>query len=69
MMTLEFSFACDGHNGECHNQRSGGTFPLISGADEAWRNLRALGWHKTEQDGKTRHLCPNCWTAFLEKRK
>ncbi len=78
MTTIETTYLCDGKtilgraydSMHCHHITSGDpVHDTPEGRKEAWRMIRARGWHEAVWRDKTRHLCPSCWQKFIEIRK
>jgi len=73
MFTYEINVVCDGEGvlkqavKGCASRLSLSSF--LDAGDAVlgvWTIARRRGWHMTEAHG-TKHLCPVCWSKFLEK--
>ncbi len=77
MKTYEFNIICDGADVHkeslvnCQTQFSTGEpyRSVTKGEIRTWLIARNEGWREAKWRGKTRHLCPNCWADFIERRK
>lgn len=71
MITYEFNFICDGppvSGSHCMEVWCDGIFEKVSDVRKSWLEARDAGWREAKWKGKTRHLCPNCWKIFIERR-